>query len=304
MGKLKSATIKEVKDNGLFASSVFMENHADLFRSLENTSPHEYSKIMDKVYNDTHIGGGFHRTFDGSHTLKGSYDAIKNEVGEVDLTEFFKAHFRELVTPEGIPIMTLDKQQYENLSNEISETLGGILSPGDIRSYFRDINSVNAGEVCASGLGLVFTLAAIRSGDEKAISRVIASNLCLGIATANPLQLLFGVCFLAHGVYNGKIKSYELLKGAAPAIMGIIGYQTANKLFGFGKGGCIVFSIGTAVASNMLIEHMDKKNREQIIEELGEDNPGYITAMTPDILGNEFAKLSRRLAPTGLGKLV
>ena len=54
---------------------------------------------MDKVYNETHIGGGFHRTFDGSHTLKGSYDAIKAEKGEVGISEFFEAHFRGVGHP-------------------------------------------------------------------------------------------------------------------------------------------------------------------------------------------------------------
>ena len=304
MGKLKKVAVKGIKDNGLFASSIFLEKHADLFRFLEGTSPHEYGQIMDKVYNDTHIGGGFHRHFDGTHTLKGSYDAIKNELGEVEPTQFFEAHFRELVTPEGIPIMTLDKAGYENLSSEISETLGGVISPAEIRSYHRDANSFNAGELCSAGLGLVFIVAAIRSGDAKAISRVTAANLCLSIATANPLQLLFGVSSLAYGVYKGKIKSYELLRGTAPIIMGVIGYQTANKLFGFGKGGSLIFSIGTAIASNMLIDHLEENKKQQIIQELGEEKPQYITAMTANILKEEFIKLSRRFPPMGLGKMI
>ena len=193
--------------------------------------------------------------------------------------------------------MTLDKANYENLSNEISETLGGTISPGYIREYFRDINSVNAGEVAVAGFGAIFIVAALRSGDEKAISRVTAANLCLGIATANPIQLLLGVYSLGHGIYRGKIKAYEMLKGSAPIIAGAIGYQVANKLFQFGKSGSLLFSIGTTIASGALIEHLEQKNREQILEELGEDSPQYITAMTPDILKDEFVKLSRRFKP-------
>ena len=301
MGKIKKTIYEGIKDNGLFASSLFLEQNDKLFKFLEGTSPHQYSQIMDEVYNKTHIGGGFHRTFDGSHTMKGSYDAIKDSVGSVDPIQYVEAHFRELVTPEGIPLLTLDKQQHEAMSNDISETLGGEITPGEIRAYHRDINSFNAGELCAAGLGAVFIVAALRSGDPKAISRVTAANLCLGIATANPIMLLLGVGSLAHGVYRGKIKSWELLKGAAPVLAGIIGYQAASKLFNFGKGGSIIFAIGTSIASNLLIAKMERSDRKKVIEELGRKNPRYIAAMTSSILKEEVAKVSRKIDPMRLG---
>ena len=301
MGKFKKPIYKGIRDNGIFASSLFLEQNDKLFKFLEGTAPHEYSQIMDKVYNQTHIGGGFHRTFDGAHTLKGSYDAIKDKVGEVDPVQYVEAHARELVTPEGIPILTLDKSQHEALSNDIAETLGGGITAGDIRAYHRDINSFNAGELCSAGLGTVFVAAAIHSGDPKAISRVTASNLCMGIATGNPVMLLVGTASLAHGVANGKIQAWELLKGAAPAIAGIIGYQAASELFSFGKGGSIVFAIGTSIATNALIAKMEARNREKIIEELGEDNPQYIAAITSTILKEEIAKQSRKSDPLSMG---
>ena len=259
---------------------------------------------MDAAYNKTHIGGGFHRSFDGSHTFKGSYDAIKDRVGEVDPVQYVQAHFRELVTPEGIPLFTLDKARYDSISNEISETLGGGVTPGMVRGYLRDINSFNAGDLCAAGLGTVFLVAAFRSGDPKAVSRVVAGNLCLGIATANPVQLILGVGGLACGLCQGKIRSYELLRGAAPVIMGVVGYHTASKIFDFGKGGSLVFSVGASIATHMFWEHLDKKRRRAIENELGKKNPHYIAAMTPNIVEGELLKLSRRFSPTGLGGLV
>ena len=302
MGRLNKKVLKGIKDQGIFASSLYLEQHAGLFKFLENTSPHKYSQIMDEVYNKTYIGGGFHRHFDGSHTIKGSYDVIKDKVGEVDPSQFVEAHFRDFVTPEGTPILTLDKVQYEQLSNDISETLGGHINPADIRAYHRDINSFNAGEFCAAGIGSIFLIAALRSGDATSISRVTAANLCCGIASANPMQVLLGVYGLAHGIYVGKIKAYDMLRGSAPVIMGYIGYNAANKLFNFSKGGCIIFSIGTAIASNMLLDHLEQKKKKAILKELGEENPHYITCMTSNILKEEFMKLSRKFSPLGLGK--
>ena len=230
-----------LKDPSLFASAMFLETHKGFFKFLENHSPSQYSKIMDEVYNKTHIGGGSHRSFDGFHTLVGSYKAIKDQTGSVDFFEYIKAHFNEFVTPEGIPLFTLDRPAYKSLSSEISGSLGGIITPGQIREYMRDINSINAGEAFASGLNVLFLISAIRSGDPKAISRVTASTLCLGFATANPLQVILGVCGLGYGVYHGKIQSYDLLRGTASPLAGIAGYHVARNLFNISKGGSIVF---------------------------------------------------------------
>ncbi|MDE0518455.1 MAG: hypothetical protein OXH36_02715, partial [Bdellovibrionales bacterium] len=96
MGKLKGK-FKGLKDSSLFASSIIFESHSKLFQSLERSNPTQYDKIMDQVYRKTHIGGGAHRHFDGTHTFKGSHDAIKKETGSIDAVEYIKSHFNELV---------------------------------------------------------------------------------------------------------------------------------------------------------------------------------------------------------------
>lgn len=302
--KNKKTKFKGLKDQNLFASSIIFESHPKLFQALERHTPTQYDKIMDQVYRETHIGGGTHRHFDGSHTLKGSYDKIKEATGSVEPVEYLKAHFNEFVTPEGIPLFTLDKSHHELIGSQISESLGGTISPGQIQEYIRDLNSLNAGEFASASVGAIFLFFAIRSENPKAISRVTAVNICLGVATANPLQLVLGVAGLGYGLYHGKIKSYELLRGSAPAISGIIGYQTANKIFNISKNGSIIFSIGTAIGTEMLLSHLETRKKEQILKELGEKNPHYIPALTPKILQQEFIKLSRNTASLSLGRLV
>ena len=303
MGKLKSR-FKGLKDSSLFASSIAFDSHPKLFQFLERSNPTQYDKIMDQVYRETHIGGGTHRHFDGSHTLKGSYDAIKEATGSVEPVEYIKSQFNELVTPEGVPLFTLDKKYHGELSNQISESLNGTVSAGQIREYIRDYNSVNAVEAASAGIGIVFLFLACRSENPKAISRVTAINICLGVATANPLQLLVGVVGLGYGLYHGNIKAYELLRGSAPCISGLIGYQVASKLFNISKNGSIIFSIGTAIASEVLLSHLEAKKKEKILEELGKENPHYIASLTPGILQQEFMKLSRNTNTLSLGNVV
>ena len=94
MGQLKEKRhFQGLRDQSLFASSVILESHPKLFQALEGYSPSHYDKIMDQCYRETHIGGGAHRHFDGSHTLKGSYEAIKKATGSVDPVGVFKIAF-------------------------------------------------------------------------------------------------------------------------------------------------------------------------------------------------------------------
>ena len=304
MGKLKRKQFKSLRDPSLFASATILDAHPKLFQYLEKHNPTQYDKIMDSVYSKTSIGGGTHRHFDSSHTFKGSYEKISEATGSVDLVEYFKSHYKEFVTPEGIPLFNLDKKQHEAVSNQMSESLDGIISSGQIREYIRDFNSFNIGETISAGIGSVFLFFAMYSGNAKAISRVTAINICLGIATANPLQLLVGVTGLASGIYKGKIQSYELLRGSAPVISSIIGYQTAKHLFNFSKNNSLVFSIGVHIASEMLLNHLESKKKERILRELGKDNPNYIAALTPDILRDEFVKLSLNSPKLALGSVI
>ena len=293
-----------LKDQGLFASSLFLESHPELFKAIEGHKPSSYDKIMDQVYRETHIGGGTHRSFDGSHTFKGSYDKIKEVAGSVDLVEYLKSHFKEFVTPEGIPLFNLDKNRHEMISNEISESLGGNISPGWIRKYLRDFNSFDAVETATTGIGAVFLFLAIRSGNPKAISRVTAANICFAFATANLLLLFLGVAGLGHGLYHGKIKSYDLLGGISSVILGMTAYKTATSIFKISKSGAVISSIGATVLSEALFSHLERKRKEKVLKELGKNNSHYIAALTPDILSREIMRFSRKDQKLALGSLI
>ena len=300
----RSKKFKGIGDQSLFVSSLFLDQHSQLFKTLESSNPSQYDQIMDAVYSKTHIGGNTHRHFDGSHTLLGSYNKIKEATSSVDIVEYCKSHFNELITPEGIPLCTLNEQQYKLFSHQVSEKLGGIITPGQIREYLRDFNSLNIGELFSASLGGIFLFLACHSGNRKAISRVTALNLCLAGATANPLQFLLGLGGLVYGLHHGKIKSYELLRGAAPAISGLLSYQTVRKLFGISKNGSIILSIGASIGTEILFHHLETKKKKEVLKELGDHNPSYIVAMTPLILKNEFMKLSLHQTCLSLGTAI
>jgi len=282
-----------IKDQFLFSVDVVTESFKGMFKELEHHTPTTYDKIMDAVYRETHIGGGMHRMFDGNHTFSGSYEAIKSMTGQVDAFDFIKAHVNEVVTPEGIPLFNLDQVSFNHLSSEVSETLGGHVAPGQIRALARDMNSFNMGEVLSAGVGFAFMAYALNSGDPRATSRTVAVNLCLGIYTANPLQIFTGLAGLAAGVYKGKIQAWELLKGATPVLAGTAAYAIGENILDLSKGESLFVSIAISIGTAAYISCLDARNRKRVQEELG-DSPFYPPVMTPHLLSKELEILQRR----------
>lgn len=292
----KSSTIK---NSTLFATGTYFEENSNFFRLLERKNPTEYDKIMDAVYKETHIGGGTHRHFDGSHTLHGSWDKISETTGDVELTDFIKSHFNELVTPEGIPLLNLDHQYHGQFGHEISEALGGIVTPGFIKSYLRDMNSFNLGELAAGSLGAGFLGWSILNGDSKAISRVTACNLTLGLVTGNPTQVLVGLAGLGHGVYTGKIKSFDLLKGALPILSGIGALKLGNDVLEVGGEYSMLMAVASSIGASLLINKVTDKQVKRAKEELG-DRKDYLLVMSPNSLRSELQMLEHKKNSVGI----
>src|SRR5205807_307341 len=67
------------KDNGEFSRW--------LTANLSNQRANIATKAMDAEYIRTHIGGNWHRLYDGSHTLIGSWQAVREalpDIGAID----------------------------------------------------------------------------------------------------------------------------------------------------------------------------------------------------------------------------
>jgi hypothetical protein len=277
----------------IFSMGAVTETYDGLFQFLERHSPTEYDKIMDRVYAETHIGGGQHRAFDGSHTFAGSYESIADATGDMVASEYLKAHLNELVTPEGIPLLTLDRSALRWLTDEVSDALGDHVTPGQLRSFAVDLNSVNAGEVLSATVGVGFILLALRSSDPRALSRVVSLNLCVGLATANPLQIFAGLVGLGHGVGTGGIHAWGLLEGALPAAAGLAAFGLAADLLEVGRSGSLIAAILASAGSATVLAKLQATSRDRVEEELGH-NPNYHAVLSPPVLSKEIEIAQRR----------
>ena len=278
---------RRILEQSIFGATELTEANRKLFVFLEHKDPSKYDQIMDHLYRETHIGGGLHRSFDASHTFAGSYSKIRAATGDVQFTKYSKALFNDFVTPQGLPLFNLNRGEIEKVTNEISHGLGGHISAGQLRSCIVDMDSINAGEAVCAGVGCVFLAFAIKSGDSKAISRTTAINLCLGIATGNPIQVFTGLSGLAYGLWVGKISAWDMLVGAIPTGAALIAAKAVGGVGGILAG--IVTGVGTAA----LIGHLEEQKQKKIKAELG-NNRNYIAVMSPWLIQKELELLNRK----------
>jgi hypothetical protein len=96
------------------------------------------SKAMDAEYLRTHIGGGWHRLYDGGHSLAGSWKAVSSSMSDLaaldQLGVWANEYWKDLITTRGMPILILDH------ADQVSE-------------YFKHLDCVNVaqvigGEIC------------------------------------------------------------------------------------------------------------------------------------------------------------
>jgi hypothetical protein len=70
------------------------------------------SKAMDAEYLRTHIGGGWHRLYDGGHSLVGSWNAVSEALPDLSaldqLGTWANEYWKDLITTRGMPIVILD----------------------------------------------------------------------------------------------------------------------------------------------------------------------------------------------------
>lgn len=83
----------------------------------------EMDKCMDAVYIATGIGGGLHRHFDGWHTLYGATKCaalLKNKGLLAKIVAMSKGLYKDFITPQGLPLVTLNKMRVERLRGPLS----------------------------------------------------------------------------------------------------------------------------------------------------------------------------------------
>jgi hypothetical protein len=192
-----------------YTSTLNWKNNSEFSNWLTDHLSNQYatvaSKAMDAEYLRTHIGGGWHRLYDGGHSLAGSWKAVSSslpDLGALDkLGEWANEYWKDLITTRGMPILILDH------ADQVSE-------------YFKHLDSVNVaqligGEICGVSIYCNW------NDPAKLVASASATG-STGIVYANVVAPLVSLIALGRAYFLIKKSEQDDLQGLIePALKGL-----------------------------------------------------------------------------------
>ncbi len=205
----------------------------DLERELSNSiaskfniNTNIYDKVIDSVYNSTHIGGSaIHHNLDGAHTFDGVLNILhKHFSNESDfnlILHGFEHLARDLTTPSGInpflsPSSFLDAKEFFVTQLHISPSL------------VNDLLNINATELTATVVAIISLLFGLDENKTKRLSELSARFSLVSFFSGNPALL-----FLSLVVFGQAAVSFYKEKDFASFFDGIMKGTVSTGSFFF-----------------------------------------------------------------------
>jgi len=222
-----------------------------LTNHLSNQHPTLVSKAMDADYLRTHIGGGWHRLYDGGHSLVGSWKAVSSSLPDLgalqQLGNWANEYWKDLITTRGMPIIILDH------ADQLSE-------------YFKHLDCVNVaqligGDICGVSIYCNW------NDPAKLVASATATE-CSGIVYANVVAPLVSLIALGRAYFLlRKSEQDDLQDLIAPALEGLSRSGATVLLITVIPGGFLLhLSSGVVISlSHRYLWDKGNKNKEAIL---------------------------------------
>lgn len=227
----KAIQTTAVSYNALMATEIARSADAFLRDSFAGAS-NIYDKALDAARSESGHFGGDHRLFDGGHTLSAAWERVKDAVPDdtfiQELRGYIGAIKNDVITPNGLPIKTLDKEVFDRF---IDET-------GVPAQWARDIATFTGTEVLGAGIASLSLALNWNDRERAKFSEFVGGTAVSSIAAANPLLGILSLSAAAiayQGRENKKTLVADMSRGAAPtaafiATSGLIGGPIAIGL--------------------------------------------------------------------------
>ena len=216
---------------GVLASGASLE--IDRWLTRITASPATiYDKAMDANFLTTHVGGSYHRLFDGGHSLVGAikagHDVSQDDSIIQEAAGTVSAIFKDIVTVRGIPFFTWDKETFDSVAGMLETNLH---IP---KSWFYDLNTVNATELLTASIGAFALMLNWNGEDREAFAKIIGSTSIVSVIGANPILMVVTLASLAkvfsdsrrYGSYTEFVEGLSkggLVTGAVIATSSVVG---------------------------------------------------------------------------------
>ena len=190
---------------GLLASSLASDLNS-LLQSVVKGSATIYDKAMDARYLDpvlrADLGGGYHRLFDGGHTIPGAFAAARSASPDDNIVQealgAIQGLLRDGTTARGLPFATWDKATFDAVAESLKSNFG---IP---KSWFYDLNTYDVAEVLGGAVGTVGVIFGWNRADTEEFSKLVGSMGISAAVSANPLLLVVTVVALARAFHKAR----------------------------------------------------------------------------------------------------
>ena len=168
----------------------------DMVQNMVKGAPTIYDKAMDANYLATHVGGSYHRLFDGGHTIwdavRAGHAASPDDSIIQEAMGTLQGLLRDVSTPRGLPIANWDQETF----GQVAETLeSNFRIP---KSWFYDMNTFDATDLLGAAVGVVALIFSWNRADTEAFSKIVGSMGLSAVVSANPLLLILTVVALGR----------------------------------------------------------------------------------------------------------
>ena len=239
--------------NALLATDVAVSLDQWMRTTFASGPATAYDKALDLTYNTLKQHGGDHRIFDGSHDLFGAWKTIAEAMpdeGWLQRAEgCVSALWKDMATPNGIPVVTWNKEAFDAVAGFLNETLG--IS----RTWVKDMATFTATEFIGAVLGALALVLSWNKAEIRRFSEIVGSLGLSALVGANPLMVMVTIVGLAkcfhearHGAGfkrvmsgggRGMVGTTAILGASrlmpAPAwvtlMLGVVSYLVAAKLY-------------------------------------------------------------------------
>lgn len=277
--RLTAAAAKGMNEAGSVAGEAYTaalnwKNNSEFSNWLTDHLSNQYativSKAMDAEYLRTHIGGGWHRLYDGGHSLVGSWNAVSEslpDLGALDqLGVWANEYWKDLITTRGMPIVVLDH------ADNVSE-------------YFKHLDCVNLAQLIG---GEVFGVSIYCNWNDPA--KLVASATateCSGIVYANVVAPLVSLIALGRAYFLLKKSEQDDFQDLIlPALKGLSRSGASILLITVIPGGFLLhLSSGIAISlAHGYVWDKGSENKEAIVATLKE-SIGRLQNASPELRG-------------------
>lgn len=223
-------------------------------RSVFESAPTVYDKAMDAGRHVMKEYGPDHRLFDNFRSPLGAWssvqDAVKDDSLRQEVSAFLRAYWKDVVTPMGMPVFTLDRSSFENIV-EFSDKFSVEAS------WLKDLASFTASEGAGALAAVIGASLAWRKSEIEEFSEHAAVIAGSAAVAANPLALTIAIILIARSVHVGRQES-------------VLGKVMTNFGWGMAKtgafvgasalvGGGVWIGVVSGIAASLLVAKL--KNR-------------------------------------------